>query len=269
MLIERRDYWTHPAISQSMMADFDVSPFHFYAKHIAKIVPPEDTQALRVGQAFHAALLEPDNFDARFPCFDGHLRSNEAKAAFAAMDETAALLDGCAIRDRDQIDGMVAGVRANRFARMLLDGMTHAEVPIVWDCADTNVQCRARLDGVASVRGSTIVFDLKSMSEPPTQANVERAIGKYGMHRQAVHYLAAAEAQLGKKPDDYYLICVEKSAPFACAVYPIDGETLAIADQWRRATLTDIAMRRESNQWDFQETITGPIGLPMWARRTA
>jgi hypothetical protein len=266
VLIDRAAYWDHPAVSQSDLKLFDDSPYHFWAAKIAKITPPRDTTTLRRGRALHARLFEPEGFDERFPRFDLDLRTKVGKEAYAAIDHARVeALDGCVIRDMDDVDGMVAGIRANAAAVKLLERVTHAEFPIVWTCVETGVECRARLDAIANL-GTNVVVDVKSISDVPKQANLEKAIANYGYNRQAAQYMAAAEAFLGKRPSEYILVFVESKPPYACAVHTLDSESLAIGNQWRLSALTDLAIRRSENRWAFQESVT-PIGLPSWAKK--
>jgi hypothetical protein len=268
VIIERSEYWDHDAVSSSKLGDYAVSPYHYYKAHVAKTTPRKDSASLRGGRAFHARVLEPDTFDERFPLFLGDKRTNAAKAEYAEMEARASALDGCVIRDRDELDAMAAAIRENEWATKLVDSLVHVELPIVFTCSTTGVQCKARLDGLSQFRGANIIVDLKRIKDAPTEPVIEKAIANYGMHRQAAMYMAAAEEFLGKRPNDYWLVFVQGEAPYACATYPLDGETLAIGERWRVEMLTDLAMRRESGRWKFQESVR-PIGLPEWARKAA
>lgn len=268
MLIPRSAYWNYDGVSNSMLREFDASPFHYFAKFIAKTTPPLDLPSLRRGRALHARVLEPNDFDERFPLFDGERRSNVDKARYAELEALAIGNDGCVIRDREEIDGMHAGVMRSPFALRLLDSLIHAEIPIAWDCAETGVHSKARLDAISKIGDLLIPWDLKTIDAVPTEDNIKKAIANYDLHRQAAHYSAAVEAHFGVKPADFYLVFIEKNPPHACAVHFLDGESLAIGERDRLASLTDLAMRRDSGNWKFQEKVTG-IGLPEWKKRSA
>jgi hypothetical protein len=275
VLIDRADYWDHPAISNTQISEYAISPHHWHARFVEKRVPDESTVALRRGRATHAYVLERETFDERFPIFLGEKRTNAAKAEYDALDAAARRLDGCALRDTgteavdmDTLRGIDAGLRRNRFIAKLFAHITHAEIPIVWTCAETGVECKARIDAIAEISGALIVIDLKTMRDAPLKSAAEKAIANGDLHRQGAHYLAAVEAHFGRKADDYYLPFVESSAPYASALYPLDAESLAIGERSRIELLTDLAMRRESNRWDFQESIE-TIGLPDWKKRSA
>lgn len=268
MLIERSAYWNHDGVSNSMLREFDASPFHYHAKFIAKTTPPKDLPSLRRGRALHARVLEPEGFAERFPTFVGTLQTKAAREQYAEMDAAASALDGCVIREGDNVDGMANGILQSSFALKLLDSLIHAEIPIAWDCAETGVHSKARLDAISKIGDLLIPWDLKTIDAVPTEDNIKKAIANYDLHRQAAHYSAAVEAHFGVKPADFYLVFIEKNPPHACAVHFLDGESLAIGERDRLASLTDLAMRRDSGNWKFQEKVTG-IGLPEWKKRSA
>ena len=261
MIIERVDYWKHPAVSQSALKLFGESPFHYWASEIERITPPKDTETMRRGRALHALLFEPASFAERFPRFDGDLRKNDAKAAYAALQEEAAKLDGCVIRDMDAVVGMANALRANRGVAHLMSLVTHAEFPIVWTCEETGVECKARLDAI----GSDLVIDVKSIAKIPTRANIEKAIAEYGYAFQGAHYLAAAKS-LDSRDRQFWLVFVESSLPHAVAAYPVGLASIGAEDRRRIALLEDLADRRAKGRWDFQEDVS-PIELPEWAMR--
>lgn len=260
-MISRADYWDHPAVSQSDLKLFNESAFHYWAAKIAKITPPKDTRTLRKGRALHAALFEPDDFDLRFPRFDEKLQKKSAKEAHKALEAQAAELDGCVIRDMDEVLGMVKALRANRAVMKLISLITEAERPVLWDCEETGVQCRARLDGI----GDRILLDLKSTSKIPTRANLERAVADYGYAFQMAHYDAAARSIDGAERERW-LVFVESALPHAVCAYPLGRASLEVEDRRRIALLGELAERRESGRWDFQEDVQ-PLELPEWHMR--
>lgn len=274
MIIDRASYFDDPAISQSMLKVYDEeSPFHFYRKHVVRDVPGLDRNTYRFGRALHALVLEPETFEERYPTFTGEARSNEAKAAKAELERQAAALDGCVVRDVgepriDRVRGCAEAIRSNPWAKQLLAGMVLAEAPVRFVCPDSGVECKARFDFVSEIRGALIVADIKKIGAVPKRATLEKQIGSYGYHKQGAFYCTAAEAHFGRKVDDFYMIFVEDQPPHAVAVHVLDAESLAIGDRWRRDTLTDVAMRRTENRWDFQEK-PDAIGVDEWTRRKA
>ena len=77
-------YHSHPAVGHSGLVRIMRSPAHY--KDVLTD-PPDPTPAMRLGTAFHTALLEPDRFGQTFvvaPKFDR--RTKEGKAQAEAWD---------------------------------------------------------------------------------------------------------------------------------------------------------------------------------------
>jgi hypothetical protein len=88
-------YHANPAISHSKLSDFITRPALYKGKYIDKVIPNGNSDALRLGSAIHALILEgPEVFDGEFVVFDTELsfRGGAAKLASAhALNE--ALID--------------------------------------------------------------------------------------------------------------------------------------------------------------------------------
>jgi hypothetical protein len=261
VIIPRNKYWTHPGASQSDLKLLSESAFHYWAAKIAKITPPPDTRKMRAGRALHALLLEPETFDVRFPRFDDDLRKKEAKARYAELEKQSAVFDGCVIRDMSDVLGMAKALRAHRGVTKLLSLVTHAECAIAWNCEETGVESRARLDGI----GDSIVIDVKTIGKIPSRKNLEKALVDFGLAFQASHYLAAAKALDGRERE-FWLIFVESELPHAVAAYPLGSLSIEVEDKRRIALLEDLAHRRAEGRWDFQEDVL-PLELPEWHMR--
>lgn len=260
-IFERVAYWHDPAVNQSALKLFGESHYHYWAEFIAGITPKKDTAPFRKGKALHARLFEPDDFDLRYPRFDGERRKDVDKARYAELEAQAYALDGCVIRDMDEVLGMEKALRANRGVAKLLSLVTQSELPIRWTCDETGVLCKARLDAI----GDRVVLDVKTVGKIPTRKNLEKALVDFGIAFQGAHYGAAAKA-LDGRDREYWLIFVESSLPHAVACYPLGEASIEVEDKRRIALLTDLAMRRESGRWDFQEDVL-PLELPEWHMR--
>lgn len=263
-IIERASYWDHPGVSQSQLQELKKTPFHYWSRYVARTVPSETTDALRRGLAVHALTFEPDDFERRFPHFEGEARTNDAKARKAALEAQAAKLDGAVLRDGDVADvhAMVAALRAHPASAALLKAVVASELPIVWDCPTTGIQCKARLDALAL--GKDVVIDLKTTRDASPR-EFARSIWNYGYHIQAAHYVAAAEAYTEKRPTDYVIIAVESSAPYAVAVYRLQPTVIAKGESERMRLLDLLAECRAKNHWPAYSDRIEDIELPNWA----
>lgn len=268
MIVDRAQYWDHPGASQSKLKDFDRSPEIYFATHIAQTRKRETTEALRVGRALHALTLESDTFDERFPVFVGELRTKEAKAEFAALDAAAAKLDGCAIRDIQgdgkalaDLRGMRDALYADRRSRALLEQVTDAELPVAWTDEESGVLCKARFDALTP----TLVLDLKKTIDASEHA-IRKTIATYGYHLQGAHYLAAAEAHTGTRPEAFALLFVEPEPPYAVNVCILGAGVVERAESRRRDLLTRLAECQRTGVYPgYSDTIWTVDDLPPWA----
>ncbi len=77
-------YHANPAISHSKLEVFRRRPRLFFKRYVEKsLPPPETTTAFRVGSAVHCAILEPEEFNARFVVsqkFDRRTKDGKAAA---------------------------------------------------------------------------------------------------------------------------------------------------------------------------------------------
>jgi hypothetical protein len=261
--IDRVSYWDHPGESQSKLKDLD-PPALYFAKHVAKTVPQDDTAALRQGRALHALTFEPDDFAHRFPIFVGEKRSNDDKARFADMDQRAARLDGCVLREKDADDvrGMANALRSDKYAAGLLAKVDRAEFPIEWECSTTGLLCKARIDALAM--GGDVAIDLKSTTNGEAKM-FAKAIHSYGYSIQAAHYLAGIEATTGKRPAHYLLLVVESSAPYLVAHYRLGQRSIEKGERERLRLLDLLAECRATNAWPSYTQGFQEIDEPEWA----
>lgn len=263
-MITRATYWDHPGVSQSMLKELDRSPWHYHERYVARTVPEVDKVSLRRGRAIHALVFEPEDFDRRFPTFYGEKRSAEDKARFAAMDEAAAALDGCALREGDAADvrGMAAALRADRYVASLLERVMAAELPIEWECQTTGTHCKARLDALAF--GGDAVIDLKSTANGSREA-FAKSIHNFGYALQAAHYLAGIEARTGKRPSHYLLVVVESEPPHAVAHYRLGARSIEAGERERIRLLDLLAECRDRDHWPAYTQGFEDLEMPDWA----
>ncbi len=264
MTITRANYFDFDAASASMLKELDRTPFHYWAKHVDKSTPDEDTTALRKGSALHCLTLEPDTFAGRYPIFSGDARTNEAKAEKKSLEAMAHLAGGYVLRDGEIADvaGMSSAIRADPRSARLLESLSHPEYPIAWVDEESGIACKCRLDGL--VCAGSVVLELKSIADASDE-RVSREIFNRGYFLAAAHYDAGVAAHFGKKPEAFAFIFVENSAPYAVNVKTLDASAMLRGREKRRELLALLNECRKSGRWpSYGETIE-PIGLPSWA----
>lgn len=258
--ISAEEYHRWPYASQTILKIMrDRSPLHAYQQMTN---PPESTPALRLGDAVHVAVLQPDLFRSRFavaPDVDRRTKAGKEEwAEFVAENADKSVLKA---DEWGVCESIREAVHAHPIASKLLAG--EAEQSALWVDPATGVTCKARFDIVARSFGT--IIDLKTtIDASPSQFT--RAIYNYGYYIQAAHYLAGARA-LGIEVDLFAIIAVEKEPPYAVAVYQIEDEALQAGIDELRPLMATFARCQETGVWPSYDDQVTRITLPHYAWR--
>lgn len=253
-------YHRWPAASQTVLKIMrDRSPAH--ARQYM-LTPPEPTPAMVLGQAIHAAILQPDIWETHYlrgP--EGDRRLKAVREAWEAMEAE----NPCAIilrpEDYDTCLAIRDSVYAHPIAKKLLGG--ESERSVVWRDKETGVLCKGRFDHL-NLRLGTIT-DLKT-TEDASPRSFQRSIWSYGYYMQGGHYMDASEAhELGV--EFYTIIAVEKQPPYAVAVYQLSPEAIQAGRQELRPLLRQWAECERTGYWPAYPLEAVEISLPDWAWR--
>lgn len=256
------DYHRWAAASNSRLSRLLRSPAHLRA-YLDE--PQADTEALRVGRAIHAAVLEPDLFGSSFAGAPEGLdrRTKAGKEEWASLCDTfgegnvlkAVEWDMC-IRIRDN-------VHAHSAAHGMITGPGYAELSMLWEDADTGVLCKARWDRHSPDLAGGAIVDLKTTRDASSRS-FEKSILTFGYHRQAAFYLMSAQAR--RLPARHFsIIAVEKAPPYAVAVYRITEGVVDAAAEQIQALLRLYADCVEHDRWPGYPDEVRDISIPAWA----
>jgi exodeoxyribonuclease VIII len=228
----------------------------------ASLASPPSSPSLVVGRALHCLSLTPESFARSFVVApSGDRRTTAGKAAYESFVSTVGdrtiLTDaqyGEVIAMRNMID---RHPDAHAFVRRL-DGV--AEVSLFADIA--GIQSKARLDRVVEINGERVIVDIKTTASGASKDVFERTIWQYGYGLQCAFYLEMARI-CGVPAQHFVFVVVEKSAPYAVAVYRFSDE---IASHFRPRLLELIEEYRSflKDGPRGYEGIT-EIGIPSWA----
>jgi hypothetical protein len=245
-LIEDMDfaeYLAHPALSASGMKRLLDMPARFK-------VEQEDTAAMRHGRLIHAvAFDEPHDFEVKI---DGRTTAGKEQKERGVPTASA--------DDWDVAHGIAEALRANKLAvEYLLPKNAQHEVSAFWTDPETGIELKCRFDTLAGSR----IADLKSTTTArPTSFTREAA--KYGYYVSAAQYNAAASA-LGLVAPEFYLVAVEKRAPYFISVNGINEYDLQLAELLRRKAIRTFAECAERNQWpDYTAEVAWPDAPGWW-----
>jgi hypothetical protein len=236
-----------------------------HARH-DQLHPPDQTAAMALGSATHAAILEPESFELGY-CrgIKVDKRTTVGKAAWAEfVVENASR----AILDPDDWDSCIAmrdAAWAHPLISEILKGPGMNEVVAIWDDPETGLRCKARMDRISAWDGWTWAWDVKTTRDASPRG-FRAAIANYDMHCQAAHYLNGLTA-LADIPRRCGLIAIEKEAPHCPAIHEICGDDLDQGryevSQWMLA----YKHAQSSGVWAGYPAEIHEGQLPQWRRR--
>lgn len=256
-----QEYNKAPGIRRSMLWEIRRSPAHLKWRMEN---PPEATPALIFGQALHAAVLTPEDYDRQFAVMPNADRRTKAgrEAWEAAAAETQSRTQ-IAFDWAEQIAGMVQAVRGNPMAARLLDG-PH-ETSYFWADTLTGEACKCRTDAETVIGNMHLIVDLKSCQDASTDAFMRDAL-HYGYDVQAAMYTDGYKAVTGREAT-FVFIAVEKNPPYAVNILQADTLFMQHGQDRYRHLLGLYHECRQRNQWPGYTGFDGDIaslGLPAW-----
>jgi len=257
-------YHAHSAISKSQLDQVARSPLHYWARYLdPNRVTPEPTAAMAIGSAVHTHVLELDQWDARYVTApDGIDRRTKAgKAEWEAFTTASTGRAVLAKADAEQVMRMGHAVFGHPAAAMLLGLPGKAETTHMWVDAATGLQCKCRPDWLTD--DGRLIVDLKT-TEDASARGFARSIAQWRYHVQAAWYLDGVQQATGTRPEQFLFVCVEKRAPFACAVYAADAEMIAAGAQTAARDLEVLATCKAGDVWPGYSDQIEPISLPAW-----
>lgn len=254
------DYLAIEALSPSGAGKLLRSPAHYRAYRDA---PETDTPAFRLGRAVHALGLEGrDAYRERFAVAPEGIdrRTKIGKEAWAAFEVEAAGKTILTANEAQMVEAMGASLAAHALIPSLLQG-GEAETSMFWDDPDTGAQCKGRPDFARLADGT--ILDMKTTLDASPGA-FARACVNYGYGVQAAAYRAGARAW-GFDVMDYLLLAVEKSPPFACAVYRLPDAALELGRRrWAEACAL-YAQCDNRHEWPGYSYSITELTWPNWA----
>lgn len=275
------DYHAWSAASNSRLSKLRRSPAHL--KSYLDDPAQKDTQALTIGRAVHAAVLEPDDFDTRYTVAgqctatkkgDGQRCSNNGIAyrtdagwlcgvhakGFAGVDNSRAVLNpadySMCLRIRDS-------VHAHKGAKMLLSGEGRAELSMLWNDAESGVLCKARHDRHTPWLAGGAIVDLKTTRNASAR-EFERSIFSHGYFAQGAHYLNGAKAH-DLPAEHFVIVAVEKEPPFAVGVYRLTEGALDAGAELLKPLLKLYHECVTTDHWPGYTDEVVDVALPDWS----
>lgn len=219
--------------------------------------PEPPTPAQKFGAITHAAILTPDLSKYHVKPKGMKFSTKDGIAWESAHQD----LPIVSTDEHDAIEAMKASVHAHPTAARLLKNAEKERSIFVTDKEGTLRKLRPDL----LPNAGNVLPDLKTC-ESAHADEFSKSIAGYGYFEQAAYYLDGTKLA-GREYQFFAFIAVEKSPPYACAVYTLDPEAVNFG---RRLYLRDLEVYRKcvlENHWPAYGDGAPCISLPPWLRK--
>lgn len=255
------DYFKREGLSQSQLKDFAVSPALY---KLRQQEPRIETEAMMIGSAVHAAILEPEIFNKKYMMgkkFDRRKKAGrEQFTLFVAENSDKIFLTE---EQYDSISKMRDSVYDHPKARDVLSLKMEAEKEIFFEM--DGVACKAKLDAV--VPEIKAVIDFKT-ARTSSAESFKRDMVNLGYDLQAYWYYEAYKAAYGSYPAYYAFIVVSKEEPYPVGFFEVDTQFLDRGRYYAQKYLAKYKECVASNIWPKNESEDViRINTPDWAIR--
>lgn len=247
-------YHAYEGISKSGLDLIDISPAHY--AHAEK---REQTRAMIIGSAIHAAIFEPDWFTEQYILLRDvtDRRSSAYKEAVKTKCQDLVLTGA----EADRVAGMQEAVRYNPAAHELLEAHGWSEISAFVECPETGALLRARFDRLLA---SGIAVDLKK-TQDIRYDKFQRSVANYRYHVQDAFYSRVYSLITEKELVAFKFLCVEEKSPHASKVYQLDDEAKLVGARIAMRNLETYADCDQVNQWPYPDGTEELMSLPTWA----
>jgi exodeoxyribonuclease VIII len=256
-------YLAIEAVNNTTLKLFDRTPAH---AHWDMTHPKDDTAALRMGDACHVAILEPERFEREYvlaPKFDR--RTNKGKADATAWAEEhpdqAALLPD----EWEMATAMRDAVHLHSIASALLGGPGQNEMTAIWKDEPTGLLCKGRIDRLTSYQDGTTVVDVKTARDGSVDG-FSKACADYQYHQQAAFYLDGLNV-IAPHPRRFIHLVVENTPPHCVSVLELDDTAIEEGRRCYRRALDLYAECTRTGVWPGYPVGIEGFDIPKWAYR--
>lgn len=249
------DYLSIKALnSHTLSAAIGRSPLH--AK--AEMGGGGSSDAKDFGTAVHAAILEPQHFDAHkriLPPINAHSSTQRAERIRLIESEPSAFWLERA--DADNIETIRANVRAFGLARKVSASKGERECTLLW--SRDGVPCKARIDKVCP---GVALVDLKTTRDASCEAFGRQAV-LLRYHNQAAWYVDGWKAVTGETLP-YIIVAVENEYPFAVNCFSVDDDLIECGRRENDSAFADVAPCWKSGVWTGYPERLNRLYPPVW-----
>lgn len=231
--------------------------------------PRPDTEALALGSAVHAAILEPTVFETMYctqPAF-GDLRSPANKKAKIEWEEAHA----DTVNLNTEQYATVLAVRANLATcndpeiREMMDGPGQNEIGILFRDEPTNLLCKGRIDRITMLHGWPTIVEVKT-TRCLLDRFIETELGEKHYHIRLAWYMDALSMI---RPAEWLTVYLwlGTSEPNEVRTTQCDDHAYAEGRAVYRHLLDRYAKCQASGDWPSFRHGIEVINPPRWAYR--
>lgn len=269
---EEAYHWRELGVVSKGAIDYVLqTPAHYLAWVSGSSREP-DIKPFAFGRALHMRALEPLRFESTYlvepnfgPCRKTDVCSSEqAKENKTRRDEWRVEHKGATVLDAATgmaTLGMVEAIADHPLARPLLEG-GRPELTLRWDDPETGLVCKGRADYLNE--DYEIGLDVKSAADASLDA-FKRSVLNFGYHRQKAHY-SAGFAELGRPLRKFVFVVVEKTPPFAVALYELDRRFDRRGAREVRSAKRTLRSCLKHNVWPGYPEKIQQLQLPTWVK---
>lgn len=265
-------YHEGPGVSSTQLKRVLKSPLHLIYPMIYpdRMDETKKSPALTFGSAAHKYLLERDTFDDEYVLEPTGInkRTKEGKQEYADFVVANEGKEFISAENLQTIQWMAETAAASTSWTNALAN-TRREVSIFWEDAESGLLCKCRPDAMKPVtlngRRVMICADVKTTIDA-SYTQFSRSIANFGYDLSAAMYADGIRATYPDIEDVRFLfLAIEKTPPFACAVYSLDPHALTIGYRKYRYALTLFKQCLDTGEWPSYPDFISPITLPRWA----
>lgn len=252
-------YHAADGVSRSMLnVLFEQTPMHYRSRFILKETEKEETPAMRLGTLTHRCILEPDSMAGAFHTKPHGM--NFATTEGKAWKKERADKPIISLEEHVAMIGMRDAVWRHPLASRMLK---KADFERSAFADHDGMLLKARFDAMPP--SGNVLPDIKTC-EDASLDKVEKSINEYLYWRQAAFYLKVAKL-LSLPFEIFAFIFVEKTPPYAVAVYQLDDLVLEAGTSTINRDIQLLRNCIEKNEWPGYPNEIGIAALPGYAMK--
>lgn len=231
------------AYSSSQLKTVLESPELFYSKYILGINPQKDSPALRIGNAVHTKILEPDKFDDEYTIYDG-IKRGKQWIEFQEQNPKKIILS-----QKEMIEVNIATDNVfNTDATLPFINGGQAEVSLFTELEGVKIKVRA--DYLNEKLG--YIQDVKTTIDMVNEVTTRRKIAQFDYDLSAAMYMDAFNSA-GINVKDFIWIFTSKKYQ-TCKVFKA-SETMLENGRIKYKRALETIKRYEAKNWDITNDI--------------